>query len=165
MRHFTSNEPRLRGFVLALMPHWADAEEILQRTNAVLWEKFDRFAGGSDFFAWSCEIARYEVLNFRRSQARQRMVFDQELVDRLSEEISGMNDELNERQQALIDCVQKLPEKDRRLIGARYQSAAPAALVAAQVGRSASAVYKALARIRHTLYQCVERSIGVEGLP
>ena len=164
MTHFTRNEPRLRGFVLALVPHWADAEEILQRTNSVLWEKFGRFEPGSDFFAWSCQIARYEVLHHRRSQARQRVYFDQSLLDELASEMATMRDEFDERLSALTECVGRLKEGDRRLIAARYEEGGTAASAASAVGRSVDAAYKSLARVRKALMDCIERAIAQKGV-
>ena len=43
---FTAHQARLRGFVMSLIPNWADAEEIIQQTNLTRTLASSR-AGGS----------------------------------------------------------------------------------------------------------------------
>ena len=50
--------------------------------------------------------------------------------------------------EALDACKQQLSQQDRDLIERRYQPGATTASVAAEVGRSVAAVYKAVVRIR-----------------
>jgi RNA polymerase sigma-70 factor (ECF subfamily) len=63
---YATHAPWLRGYLLCLVPRWADAEEIFQRCTVLLWEKFDQFEPGTDFEAWACNIARAQVRNFDR---------------------------------------------------------------------------------------------------
>jgi len=66
MRLFTSNEPRLRAFAMSLIPNWADAEDVMQQANLVLWSKFEQFELGTDFYAWA---GRSSILSPGLSQA------------------------------------------------------------------------------------------------
>src|SRR5262245_8265994 len=72
---FLANERRIYAFILALVPVWSDADDLLQETSAVLWRKLDEFQPGSDFVAWALKIARFEVLNYRKRQSRDRGLF------------------------------------------------------------------------------------------
>jgi RNA polymerase sigma-70 factor, ECF subfamily len=65
-----AHQRRIFAYVLALVPHWSDAEDVVQETSAVLWRKFDEFTPGTDFNAWALSIARYQVMNFRKKQRR-----------------------------------------------------------------------------------------------
>ena len=47
----------LFAFVFSMAPNRNDAEELLQETRVVLWEKFDDFAPGTNFLAWAYSIA------------------------------------------------------------------------------------------------------------
>jgi RNA polymerase sigma-70 factor (ECF subfamily) len=71
---------------------------------------------------------------------------------------------LAERQRLLTDCVGQLRHEDRDLVERRYMQGATPQSVAQQVGRSLDAVYKALARIRRALADCVQRKLE-EGRP
>ena len=44
----TRYQQRVYLFILSLVPDRADAEDVLQETNLVLWQKFDDFTPGSD---------------------------------------------------------------------------------------------------------------------
>ena len=83
-----AHEHRLGSFVLALVPNWTDAEDIIQQTKLRLWEQFETYDPEKDFGIWACVIARYEVLAFRTRSARSRVQFSQELIDRMSGELT-----------------------------------------------------------------------------
>jgi RNA polymerase sigma-70 factor (ECF subfamily) len=64
-----------------------------------------------------------------------------------------------------MGCLNKLGTRDRELIERRYQAKTTARKVADELERPASTVYKALARIRSSLFDCVERSLAQEAHP
>ena len=57
MRLLAAHERQLTAFVLALIPHWADADEIVQETKIRLWQQFDQYRPDESFGAWACAIA------------------------------------------------------------------------------------------------------------
>ncbi|PQJ27627.1 hypothetical protein BSZ32_03355 [Rubritalea profundi] len=63
----TRIQSQLRAYIISLMPGASGAEDVLQETNLVLWEKRAKFEQGTNFRAWVCAIARLEV---RRTGAR-----------------------------------------------------------------------------------------------
>ena len=105
---FTQCEAEIQAFVFTLLPHWSDAEEVVQRTRIVSWQKFDQFQSGSNFKAWAQQVARFEVSNFRRTQRSDRLCFSDNLVDSLTEVRSSLSDELEGRRAALDKCLRKL---------------------------------------------------------
>jgi RNA polymerase sigma-70 factor (ECF subfamily) len=66
------------------------------------------------------------------------------------------------RLDALWHCLALLGGRDRELVQLRYAPGATTQGVAARVGRSADAVYKALNRIHARLLQCIRRSLDLE---
>src|SRR5689334_17416818 len=94
VRLLTQHERRVYAFILSLVPSWHDADEILQETNVRLWTEFERFEPGSDFCAWACAIAKYQVLTHRKQQARQRVRFTDEFLDVVAEEMAAEADDL-----------------------------------------------------------------------
>ncbi len=160
---FARTEPALHSFVLSLVPNWADAEEILQQTSFILWRKFDQFEPGSSFRHWACQIARFEVLNFRKKHRRDRHLFCDELFESLTAEAVEQTDLRDAERHALADCLTKLPENLRELVGRCYAEGATVRQVAEQLGRSANSVYKRLNRTRETLLKCIRRTLSAEG--
>ena len=159
---YTRHQRRVYLYILTLIPNRADAEDILQETNLVLWQKFDEFRSGTNFFSWACRIAHYEVLKLRRSKSRGMRFFTDEFLEDIAVEITADADMLETQYQALADCLEKLSDKDRDLIQRRYLPESSVNSVAGQVGRSVDAVYKALNRIREALFECVDRTLSAE---
>jgi RNA polymerase sigma-70 factor (ECF subfamily) len=93
--------------------------------------------------------------------------FSQAMLDRVAETAveQAAALQLDERRAALIACLEKLPPRDRDLMTRRLARGATTRSTAAQVGRSVEAVYKALAKIRLALFDCVTRTLAREGQP
>jgi len=162
VRFLGKYQQRVYSFILTLVPHWADADEILQETSTVLWRKFADFKPGSDFVHWANQVAYYEVLKFRRRQRRDALRFSDAFVEEVAAEAVNMTDVLQIQRDCLASCVKKLPDKDRTLIQMRYQEDASTKRVAEQLNRSVDSVYKSLSRVRRALLICVHRMMHAE---
>ncbi len=160
IRLLTSHELRIRGYILSLVPNWADSEEILQETFVILWRKFDNFRVGTNFFAWACKIARYEVMAYRRKKSRQKLIFNDEFIHQVADEIDTMRGELEDRQQALARCIMKLPDKDKNIVEQKYMGRIPIKDIANNAQRSVDAIYKSLSRIRRVLFVCIQNKLA-----
>jgi RNA polymerase sigma-70 factor (ECF subfamily) len=164
LRLFLQNERRLYAYILTLLPQRADADDLLQETSLVMWEKFDERQPPNDFAAWGCRIAYFKVLDFYKRQ-RARVRLNQAMLERVAEtaieQVGAL--QLDERREALAGCIEKLGSKDRDLLAARFAEGGTTQSAAAQVRRSVDAVYKALAKIRQALFDCVSRALAREG--
>ncbi len=114
-----SDRPLLR-YIMTFIPRRDDAEEVLQRTAAVLWEKFGEYDRQREFLPWALRVAYFEVLNFRKQLARDRLVFREEVIEALAETRQAQASRLEAQRQALRLCLSELQR--------RRPSAAQAAL-------------------------------------
>jgi RNA polymerase sigma-70 factor (ECF subfamily) len=162
IRLFSRNEPRIAALVASLVPNQADADEVLQESNLVLWKKFDEYQTGSNFLAWACRVVEYQVLHFRRTKGRERLTFGDDFVVAVARETVAMSDELGARQAALRQCIQRLPDDDRQLLRHRYTDGATTRHIAELAGKSVDTVYKSLQRVRRRLMSCIERTMTSE---
>jgi RNA polymerase sigma-70 factor, ECF subfamily len=166
LRLFLQNGRRLYAYILTLLPHRADADDVLQEASLVMWDKFDEARPPDDFTAWGCRIAYFKVLDHYKKNRRGRVCFSQAMLERVAEaaveHAGGL--QLDERREALAGCIEKLNPRDRDLLQRRFAEGATTQSTAAQVGRSVEAVYKALAKIRRALFDCVTRTLAREGL-
>ena len=149
-------------YAMSLVHHAADAEEVLQETNLVLWRKFDEYQPGTEFGRWACSVAYYEVLKLREKKMRHGRIFSDQFIDSLAAAGPPSTDELETRREALQRCLGKLSPEDRQLILSRYQPAADTRSVAEALGRSLQGTRRALHRIRLALLGCVERTLARE---
>ena len=156
----TRHQRQIFSYIYVLVPNRSDAEDLLQETSLVICEKFADFTPGTDFVAWACQIAYWRVRYSRQKYARSKIVFDQEIVDVVANTASGMTEELDERHEALGHCLQRLHPRDRELITARYEPGGTVEAAARRSGRTLQTAYKALARLRKLLLDCVTTRIG-----
>ena len=159
---FTRHQRKLYLFILSQVPNTVDAEEILQETNLIIWRKCEEFRPGTNFLAWSSQIARYEVLKFLERRRRDRIQFSAEFIEQIAEEAVRESAELDSRRQALAICLSKLRPKDRELIDMRYAPGSNGLSIAQTLDRPVNSIYQSLARIRRTLLECVTRRLAAE---
>ncbi len=155
VRLLTQNERRVYAYILSLVPNWADADEILQETNVRLWQEFARYQPGSDFGAWACTIAKYQVLTFRRRQSREQLHFSNAFIEKVADQAERTMDAVDERHHALSTCIEQLTDTNQDLLRECYQPGARICEVAQRFGRSVDTTYKTLYRIRKFLHNCV----------
>ncbi|MDF1657319.1 MAG: sigma-70 family RNA polymerase sigma factor [Verrucomicrobiales bacterium] len=150
------NERKLSVYVHSLVRDHADAEDILQGCRLTMWKKFSSFERDSSFLAWGKKIALNQILNFRRSAKRKPLhTTDPEFIESVAKEIDRQSDELLQRSEALKECLEKLPEKQRQTVVLRYYDGCEINEIAKTTGRSDGAVYRLLSRIRASLNECI----------
>ena len=165
VRLWTQHTRRIYAYLLTLVPNRADADDLLQETGAVLWEKFDQFESGTNFFAWACRTAFNCAGNFRRRQIRSEIMLDDEVLAKLDSDFVASAHSVDAELDALIHCLEKLRSRDRDLIARRYRGGSSIKIVSEEVGRSVEGLYKALQRIHESLFECVRRRIAEETAP
>ena len=159
----TQHQGALRLYVASLLPGDPSAADVAQQANATIWRKRSDFELGTNFKAWIFSIARYEVLNFRKRQARDsRLVFSEELEDIIAEEMPELANDLDDRQVALRGCLESLKSADRDLILNRYFEGTPLRDYADQIGRSVGGLKVTLHRLRNKLQGCIESKLALK---
>jgi RNA polymerase sigma-70 factor, ECF subfamily len=160
---FAQVHDNLFAYIFALLPHWSDAEDVFQRTSLVLWRKFGEFQPGSNFLSWACKVAFYEVQNFRRVASRDRLQFNDALVERLAEERDVGVEGYRQRRDFLMDCVARLSDEQRVLLYRAYEGTITIRQLAEELHRAPQTVYNRLNAIRRSLLECVDRALQREG--
>jgi RNA polymerase sigma-70 factor, ECF subfamily len=155
VRMLAACEHRLSNYVLALVPNWTDAEDIVQQTKLKLWEQFSQYDHTKDFGAWACTIAYYEVLAFRTRAGRSRIVFSETAMQRVSKEVASFATESSLRFRLLEQCLTKLTQWQQELIIRCCASSESIRDVALELNRKVDSTRKAVLRIRHELYRCM----------
>src|SRR3954469_10672200 len=163
MALMTRHQRQIFSYIYALVPNRYDAEDLLQETSVVICEKFHEFEEGTDFVAWACQIAYWRVRYSRQKYARSKVVFNQEIVDAIAQTATEMVEELDDRHVALATCLQKLPQRDRELLLVRYEPGNGVEEAARRSGRTLQTAYKALARLRKLLLDCVSTKLANGG--
>ena len=162
---FAKNQRGIQAYLWTLVPNRSDCDDLMQETSVSLWRKWPEFDLQRDFFRWACGIAFIEVLRFRRKTASRRLWFNEALMETLAVEFVDDSELYKMRTAALQSCLEKLCERDRKIIEARYRGGASAEQVAEELRRPVSTLYKMMARIRDRLYSCIEGTIARQSHP
>lgn len=109
IRLLTVAQGPVYGYLLTLITDRSRARDLLQETNITIWKKADTFEEGTNFNAWACKIAYFHVLSFRRKMAREKLVFDDDILDYLSERNDERlaKDAAADRIKALKSCLDR----------------------------------------------------------
>ena len=162
VRLLKQHERRLSAYVHAMVPDWATGEDIIQETSVRMWEQFSEYRSGEDFGAWACAIAKYMILAARKKASRQKMFFDDELLQLVEEEVEKASLQQEARLSALSECMRRLSEPHRRLLEACYGGADSIKGAAAKLQRSVNATYMTLSRVRRSLHDCINKRLSRE---
>lgn len=163
-RLFAKHDRWLFSYLVSLLGNSAHAEEVFQEICVVLWREYETFELGTNFVKWVSVIAHNQVHRFRREHKRNGAQLSDAVVDLLADDAVERAGLLEARRDALRSCLQKLSSTDRQLVQHCYSDSRTTFRRAAEVlGRPVNTVYKALNRIRKALYDCIERTVAVEG--
>lgn len=164
MRLYMAVQRRLYGFVLSLVPNQVDADDIVQETASVMWDKFDEFEPGTDFAAWALCIARYRVLAYRQKALSKRKRFSNQAIETIDNIAKSDGKEESARQDALRKCMKKLAEKDRQMLFLRYEMGATLRNVAERLDQNINTLYSKLGRIHAVLLNCIRKTVAKEDM-
>ena len=151
------HERRLAAYVMTFVSSPTDADDILQETKMWLWRSFDQFEAGTSFGAWARQAAFYRIQQFfrKRGTESKRLVFSDACLSQLAEAFEQDVDRREYRIEKLSDCVSGLSPKHRQILALRYGEELVVEEIASRIGRTVSATYRVLSRIRLALRDCV----------
>lgn len=163
MRLFLQAERELLRYVMAIVPNVTDARDVVQETALALWRQIDRYDPSRPFIPWACRFALNEARMFLRTESRRRRRhLAEDVVHLLEARRIEVADDLDARRRHLATCVEALPERQRSVVQGYYFEDETVEALAARLGKTLDAIYKALQRIRLALQQCVERKLIAE---
>ncbi len=160
---FLRSEREVFRYVAALVPNVADAEDIVQQTALSLWEKFDDYDPALPFTPWACRFALNKARQWIDRRHRWKALLDAGLAEELALRHEQLQPELEARFRRLEGCLARLPDDQRALVEGYYYRREEIPRLAEQSGRSVTATYKSLQRIRHALQECIERAPSTGG--
>ncbi len=162
-RLWTEVQPAVSGYVHAIVRDPAVAKDLVQETALALLRKFPEFDAQREFLPWALGMAKFAIMGHRRDAGRCRVMFDDALLEQVTESWSEVAPVIGDEEAALHTCLEKLAGHARRVVQLRYFEALNSAEIAQRLGSTASAVRVALQRIRGQLRECVERQLGMKG--
>ena len=160
----TQVQQRLFWFLFKRLADREQAREVLQRTNLVLCRKADNYELGTNFKAWAMTVANYEVMAYRKTQVRERLVFTDEVFAMIGTAADGRSSAQSARVAHLKHCLQGMSLKNRELLDWRYQGERTMVQIAEDIGSTIGAVKVKLHRLRRQLLGCIQNRMKKDGI-
>lgn len=164
---FTRYEWNLRAFVRSLLPRMQDADEVMQEVGLACWKKFADFTDegdpaecGEGFIRWACVVSRFEVLRYRRSHARDRLVLSEAALTALVTDSVARVSKAERERQAVDRCLKSLSDPERRLLLSVHTPGDSVAQIAAETGQKARPLYDVVTRLRDRIGDCVRAQMN-----
>jgi RNA polymerase sigma-70 factor, ECF subfamily len=149
-------------YIYTLVPNPDQAQDIYQESVLTLWEKFGEYRANEPFLPWAYRFAYFKVLAQRKSNRLQPTLLDDDVLEILADEQVQEDERLEAQLRILSGCLEKLPQKERRLLQVRYDGRATVAQIAQETGWLADTLYRVLHRVRKKLLHCIERRLAME---
>ena len=156
-------QSRLRAFIRSLGVRAAAVDDLAQDALIVAFEKRGEFDPKiqQDFGTWVRGISRKLVANEMRKESRRKVFVSRHVSEVLLNVEPSQADPLahavDDRLDALTECLKQLPERSRQIVHLRYFEELSPGVIASQLERTANDVRQVLFRIRGALLTCVEK--------
>jgi len=156
---FMAERHALMGFIYSMIRDLAGAEDILQEVWIRLAEAAERGEAIADAAKWCRGVAKNLILHYWREKRTAKVVADSELLDLVEQALNEHPQAADNRRQALMECIDRLPEKSKRLLQMKYEQGVSFAGMAERLERSMESLKMALCRVRQGLLECVKRKL------
>lgn len=114
----------LRAYVSYLLGNTAAVDDVVQETNLTLCQEWERYDATRPFLPWAKTLAYYQVMTYLKTASREKVLFDETVVDFLAVMDTRAEDgeAVADRQlHWLEEGIKTLPQRDRSLINFRYR--------------------------------------------
>lgn len=139
------------------------AEDVFQEISVAALQKRSQISDAAHLKHWLLQAARFYGVAVLRKLARQRIIFNDELLDRI--ETAWRRQDAGvcmEQATALKACLERLSPYARRIIELRYGQGITGQDLARTLDRKVDTIYKALTRAHHALADCVRAAMAIE---
>ena len=166
LKLFVRHQQEIYAYILTLVPHLHDADDLFQDGMTVMWKKFGQFQPGTNFAAWGIQIMHFQILDYRRNLARNKQVLvEDSLFEVLIDHLPIIQDEAAARIEALRKCLALLDNRSKRIIKMRYERNISVEKIASYLKLSRRHVYHILGQINSVLLRCMRRTLAGGGHP
>lgn len=109
--------------------------------------------------SWACKIAHLQALaHFKKSGRRNHQALNESLLSDVAMLAAREAEQFDQKRDLLRRCIEKLSDKQKRLLKTRYQKGVAVKDLAESLGRTPDSLGMLLFRIRSLLRSCIERN-------
>ncbi len=150
----TEAQSRMRAYIGKLLAFGSATDDVLQKSNLVIWDKREQWDPETPFLKWAYRICYFQVKAHIRDAGREKLVFTDSLLDTLANEHPSA-DAPQSQLEALRHCLTKMDPDKRSLLLERYNGEKVEDL-AARHNKKPNALSQTLRRLRIELMHCIQ---------
>ena len=162
LQHLTQYQLAIRGYIRGSIANQFDADDVFQKTNIILCRKADEWNREIPFLKWAFAVARYEVMGHYRDQSREKLVFNETVMELVMKDCEEVAPTVSQRAKQLKGCLAELSDENRFILRARYGTDQNLEQISKQVGRSVNGVKSLLKRLRKKIDGCINEKMEAQ---
>lgn len=163
VRALTDAQLDLFASICVMLGNRDAAKDVLQDTNVALMKHALEYDEARAFLPWAKAFAFNQARTYRKRESRSPMVFDDDLVAAVAEEVVDDTVESGRELELLETCLGKLTAAQKKLIQAHYFQRERVERIAERMTKSTISVYVQIHRIRRLLGACIEGELHAAG--
>lgn len=162
VRQVLAHRTMLKAYIRAIVRHPTLAEDTFSDVTLAIINSWHRYDPNRPFETWARGVARRVSLANLRKEAKQPCPLDEEVLELLGQELDAIGNEpaLEQRKEALKNCVESLSPKHRQLIEFRYFENRSYQEISGLVGKTVGTLYVVFNRLHKLLSACIEHRLG-----
>lgn len=156
------HQPTVNAYIASVVRDRHHVEDLAQEVAYAISAQVDKYEADRPFLPWALGIAHNQILKYLRTRKRDRLVFDEGLLDQLAQQHIQHAEGAASRKAALHDCMQRLSDDRKKLLQNRYFDRIGVKEMAEQLDRSEGAVSMLLLRVRQQLANCIRKRLSAQ---
>ena len=157
---FVQVERSIRALLLAATGDMNLSDDLMQNVAIALWKKWPEYDPERPFRAWALGVARIEILRWRRSASRNKIVLEVQMLDQLVVAADRAAEEADQCLALLAECLDGVPGGAREVLNLKYTAGLRSRQIAEKMGKDVGAVEMILTRTRRALRACIKRKLA-----
>jgi RNA polymerase sigma-70 factor (ECF subfamily) len=156
---YTTHQKKIYLYILSMVHHLPDADDLMQQTAASMWQMFDRYEEGTNFAGWGVSIARFRILEYRKQDRKRHLFLSEEIYQHIIDNLEEAETTSDARASALKGCLKRLKPSDYKLVQLHYGGRLSYRKIAEQHRLSKTGIYKVMTRIHTNLHDCIRKTL------
>ena len=158
MAELVAHQEVLRAFVGAALSCFPDdIDDVVQNANLAVIRRLDAYDPSRPLLPWLIAFAKNQILAFRTKRRADRLVFDEEALDRLAETYGACDTPGLPVMTRLAICKRKLDEETQKMLEERYGDDRKPRELAKLHNTTSREIRNRLTYARRKLAECIMR--------
>ncbi len=161
-KHHLSQQAALTAYAYCVSHDYHLAEDVFQDVCVKAVARCTEFESLDHLSNWFRASSRNRTISLMRSKEGRYVGLSPEMLAVIETEWSSKPAATDPRSEALFNCLDRLPERSRRIMKMRYLEGQSGDVIAEFLGGKVESAYQAITRIHKALRECVQQQLKTQ---